>query len=93
MQTHQPFEKRHAYEYIRYSIQHKEVDQARAGLAADLPPVLVLLPICRRPTNLIVNGNFNLEMLNAGFDWQYQKQSGVNLTLDPRRPSCGPSLT
>ncbi len=26
---------------------------------------------------------FNLNVLNAGFDWQYQKQSGVGLTLDP----------
>ena len=82
IQTQQPFEKRHAYEYIRYSIQHKEVDQAlmvwreltaRFGLTAYLPS----------STNLLANGNFNLKMLNAGFDWQYQKQSGVNLTLDP----------
>ncbi len=82
IQTQQPFEKRHGYEYIRYAIQHKEVDQAlmvwreltaRFGLTAYLPS----------STNLLANGNFNLEMLNAGFDWQYQKQSGVNLTLDP----------
>ena len=28
MQTHQPFRTRPAYDYIRYLIQHKEVDQA-----------------------------------------------------------------
>ncbi len=33
--------------------------------------------------NLILNGSFNLDPLNAGFDWQYQKQAGVELTLDP----------
>jgi len=30
-----------------------------------------------------VNGTFNLDVLNGGFDWQYQKQAGVTLTLDP----------
>jgi tetratricopeptide (TPR) repeat protein len=82
IQTKQPFEKRYGYDYIRYAIQHKDVDQAvvvwqqlasRFGLLAYLPS----------SSNLVVNGNFNLDMLNAGFDWQYQKQSGVNLTLDP----------
>jgi tetratricopeptide (TPR) repeat protein len=82
MQTRQPFELRHAYDYIRYSIQHKDVDQAglvwqqtasRFGLSSYLPS----------SGNLVVNSNFSLNVLNAGFDWQYQKQSGVNLTLDP----------
>ena len=83
MQTHEPFELRRGYEYINYAIQHKDVDQAvlvwqqlagRFGLSSYLPSA----------ANLIVNGGFNLNILNAGFDWQYAKQSGVNLTLDPR---------
>jgi len=82
MQTHQPFELRYVYEYFHFLIQHKEVDQAvlvwqqaapRFGLSSYLPS----------SSNLIVNGSFNLDVLNAGFDWQYQKQSGVALTLDP----------
>lgn len=82
MQTHQPFELPHAYDYIRYLVQHKEVDQSvqvwqqiasRFGLSSYLPS----------SSNLIVNNNFNLKVLNAGFDWQYQKQSSVTLTLDP----------
>jgi tetratricopeptide (TPR) repeat protein len=82
MQTHQPFELRHAYAYIRYLIQHKEVDQAvlvwqqiaeRFKLSSYLPSA----------SNLVVNGSFSLDVLNAGFDWQYQKQSSVTLTLDP----------
>jgi tetratricopeptide (TPR) repeat protein len=82
MQVHQPFDQRFAYEYIRYLIQHKEVDQAVLawkqmsglfGLTAYLPS----------SENLIVNGNFNFTVLNAGFDWQYDKQSSVQLTLDP----------
>jgi tetratricopeptide (TPR) repeat protein len=82
MQTHQPFEMAFAYDYIRYLIQHKEPDQAttvwqqtanRFGLTSYLPS----------SGNLIVNSNFNLKVLNAGFDWQYQKQNSVTLTLDP----------
>jgi hypothetical protein len=31
----------------------------------------------------MVNGNFDLDVLNDGLDWHYEKQSGVQLTLDP----------
>ncbi|PYX69553.1 MAG: hypothetical protein DMG78_21665 [Acidobacteria bacterium] len=82
MRTRDSFETRYAYDYVRYLILHKEVDQAvlawqqiaaRFGFSAYLPS----------SDNLVVNGNFNLAMLNTGFDWQYQKQSSVNLALDP----------
>jgi tetratricopeptide (TPR) repeat protein len=82
LRTRQPFEARVAYDYIRYLILHKEVDQAvqvwqqiapRFGLSSYLPS----------PANLVVNGGFSLNILNNGFDWHYEKQSGVNLTLDP----------
>lgn len=81
IQSGQPFEARQAYDYIHYSIQHKEVDEAvlvwkqaasRFGLASYLPS----------SANLVVNGSFNLNILNAGFDWQHEKQSGVNLSFD-----------
>jgi len=82
MQTRQPFEVRHVRDYFQYLIKHRDVDEAvlvwqqaatRFGLTSYLP----------LPGNLIVNGSFSLDVLNAGFDWQYQKQSGVSLTLDP----------
>jgi tetratricopeptide (TPR) repeat protein len=82
MQTGQPFDRRYVYEYFHFLIQHKEVDQAvlvwqqaaaRFGYSSYLPS----------SSNLIVNGSFSLDVLNAGFDWQYQKQPGVALTLDP----------
>ena len=78
----QPFPSQVSYDYIHYLIQHKEVDQAvrvwqqtanRFGLSEYLPS----------SSNLVVNGNFNLKVLNAGFDWQYHKQPGVSLSLDP----------
>jgi tetratricopeptide (TPR) repeat protein len=81
MQVHQPFELRRVFEYFRYLILHKDVDQAllvwqqgasRLGLSSYLPS----------PSNLIVNGNFSLDVLNGGLDWQYQKQQSVALSLD-----------
>jgi hypothetical protein len=88
MQTHQPFERRNADQYIRYLIQHKDVDQAvlvwrqtteRFGLTSYLPS----------SSNLIVNGGFGLNVLNAGFDWQHQSQPGVKLELDPTDSHAG----
>jgi len=82
MQTNQSFEQRHADEYFRFLIQFKQVEQAvqvwqqtaaRFGHSAYFPS----------PDNLIVDGQLSLPVLNTGFDWQYQRQSGVHLALDP----------
>jgi tetratricopeptide (TPR) repeat protein len=82
MNVRQPFGVQFAFEYFRYLILHKDVDQAqlvwqqtasRFGLLSYMPS----------SSNLIVNGNFSLDVLNGGFDWQYQKQSSVSLMLDP----------
>jgi tetratricopeptide (TPR) repeat protein len=82
MRTREPFEHRYAFEYIKYLVLHKEVDQAVLAWqqAASLFGFSSYLPSAG---NLIVNPSFNLTVLNAGFDWQYQKQSSVNLSLDP----------
>lgn len=78
----QSFELRYVYAYMQFLLNHKDVDEARLvwqqaaprfGLSAYLPS----------NRNLIVNGDFNLDVLNGGFDWQYDKQQSVTLTLDP----------
>ncbi len=70
------------YQYFNFLIDHKQVDEARLvwqqaaarfGLSSYLPST----------NNLIVNGDFHLDVLNGGFDWQYQKLQSVALTLDP----------
>lgn len=78
----QTFEPRHAYDYFMYLLDHLDVDQALLVWqnAADRFNLTKYLPTSR---NLVVNGNFDLDILNAGFDWQYQKQRSVTLTLDP----------
>jgi tetratricopeptide (TPR) repeat protein len=82
MNVHQPFEMRNAFEYFRYLILHKDADQA-LQVWQDTTSRFRLLSYLPSSSNLIVNGNFSLDVLNGGFDWQYQKQSGVTLTLDP----------
>jgi tetratricopeptide (TPR) repeat protein len=88
MATGQPFDVRQVFDYVKFLVLHKDADQAarvwqqsapRFGLSSYLPS----------SNNLIVNGNFDLEVLNNGFDWQYQKQFGVGLTLDPREFHSG----
>ncbi|MFY9558879.1 MAG: hypothetical protein WAQ52_01475 [Terriglobales bacterium] len=82
LQLHQKFETHNLFDYVRYLILAHRPEAAvaaweqSAGLL-DLPAYL--------PTadNLIVNGDFNLDILNGGFDWTYQTQTGVRLLLDP----------
>jgi tetratricopeptide (TPR) repeat protein len=88
MRTNRPFEIRQVYDYFQFLIKHQQVDQAvlvwqqaaaRFGLTSYLPSA----------NNLVVNGKFDLNVLNGGFDWQYQKQAAVTLTLDPSDHHAG----
>lgn len=78
----QPISMEKTFDYIRYLVLHRLPEDAahvwwqavsRNGDAAYLP----------NSSNALVNGSFDLTVLNGGFDWQYHKQSGVTLTLDP----------
>lgn len=82
MKTDESFDVRHVRDFVQFLILHKEVDDAalvwqqaanRFGFTSYLPT----------PGNLVSNGAFNLDILNSGFDWHYQKQSSVALTFDP----------
>jgi hypothetical protein len=82
MATSQTFELRYVYQYLNYLLDHKDVDQARL-VWQQAAPRFGLSSYLPTRNNLIVNPNFNLDILNGGFDWQYQKQRPVTLTLDP----------
>jgi hypothetical protein len=82
VQVHQKFELRYLIGYVRYLVNARRPDAALAAweqsaAVLDLPAYL--------PTteNLIVNGDFSLDILNGGFDWSYDMQNGVHLQLDP----------
>jgi hypothetical protein len=87
-QSHQPLGAGHVFDYIRYLVGQREVDQAglvwrqaatRCGLAA----------YQQSPGNLVVNGDFSLDVLNGGFDWLYHKSPDVALALDPTQFHTG----
>jgi len=80
-QLHEKFHNRYLYEYVRYLITMRRPDAAMSaweqtagilGLSAYLPT----------EDNLVVNGDFSLDILNGGFDWTYVNRTGVQPLLD-----------
>jgi hypothetical protein len=88
IQTRQPFEIRQVRDYFQFLVQHKRVDEA-VQVWQQAASQFKFTSYVPSPTNLVVNGGFSLDILNSGFDWQYQKQSGVTLTLDPSESHGG----
>jgi tetratricopeptide (TPR) repeat protein len=78
----QTFELRYVNAYLQYLLNHQDVDQARL-VWQQAAPRFGLSAYVPSGRNLIVNGDFSLDVLNGGFDWQYEKQPSVTLTLDP----------
>lgn len=81
-QLHEKFDTWRLFEYVRYLIRVHRPDAAMAaweqaagslGLSAYLPS----------EDNLVVNGDFSLDILNGGFDWTYVNRAGVRPLLDP----------
>lgn len=79
---HQKFENRYLYDYIHYLIGLKRTDAAMAAWeqTADVLGLSAYLP---NDDNLVVNGDFSLDILNGGFDWTYSNRVGVRPVLDP----------
>lgn len=82
LQLHQKFESQPLFDYVRYLILARRPDAALAAWEQGAG-VLDLSAYLPTPDNLIVNGDFSLDILNGGFDWIYQTQAGVRLLLDP----------
>ncbi len=75
-------------DYERYLFTHREVSQASLvwRQAAKLSDIAAYQP---SPENLLVNGDFSLEILNGGFDWIHQPREGVAVALDPSETHSG----
>lgn len=84
----QPIERRAVFDYIRYLVLESQVNQAVAvwQQAGSLSGLSAYQPTQQ---NLIVNGDFNLDILNGGFDWLYNKSNDVTLALDPTEVFSG----
>jgi tetratricopeptide (TPR) repeat protein len=81
-QLHEKFENRYLYAYVRYLIEMHRPDAAMTAWeqTADVLGLSAYLPT---EDNLVVNGNFSLDILNGGFDWTYVNREGVTPVLDP----------
>jgi len=82
IQLHQKFDTVFMLDYVRYLVREHRPDAAAAAWE-QASNVLNLPAYLPSPDNLIVNGDFSLDVLNGGFDWTYQVQPGVRLLLDP----------
>jgi tetratricopeptide (TPR) repeat protein len=78
----QKFSTKLAFPYFRFLIAKQEVAAAQlawqqlAGLDPSLQPYLP------SPENLVVNGGFEENVLNGGFDWWYESRSDAALAID-----------
>lgn len=81
-QLHEKFRNQYLYEYVTYLMGAHRPDAAMAAWeqAADLLGLSAYLPT---DDNLVVNGDFSLDILNGGFDWTYVNRTGVRPLLDP----------
>jgi len=81
LQLHQKFEERELFDYVRFLVASHRPDAAAVAWEQTVP-LLDLASYLPTPDNLIVNGDFSLDILNGGFDWTYVNQSSVHLQLD-----------
>ncbi len=88
VRLNQTLDQRRVLEYVRILLASHDVTQAvlvwqqaanLAGLAAYQPS----------SDNLVINGDFSLDILNAGFGWRYDEVTGVQLALDPTQSRTG----
>ncbi len=79
------------YEYVSYLIGAHRPDAAMSAWeeTADVLGLSAYLPT---DDNLVVNGDFSLDILNGGFDWTYVNRTGVQPLLDPSDFPPGTSL-
>ncbi|HLX85527.1 MAG TPA: hypothetical protein VKR59_16615 [Terriglobales bacterium] len=79
---HEKFPNQYLFNQVAYLIQVHRPDAAMAAWqqSADTLGLSAYLPT---EDNLVVNGDFSLDILNGGFDWNYTNRTGVKPLLDP----------
>ena len=85
---HQPFPVQLAFPYLDHLLTRGEFMQAQeawAQLAIVNPEFRAYLPA----ENAIVNGGFELDLLNGGLDWRYSAQAGASVFIDDSRAHSG----
>jgi len=82
VQLHEKFPSSSLFEYVRYLLRVRRPDAAMAAWE-HASGILNLSGYLPTPDNLVVNPDFSLDILNAGFDWTYVNRTGVHPLLDP----------
>ena len=82
LDLHQKFPPSFLLDHVRFLISAKRPDAALDAWEKTAP-LLGLSAYMHSPDNLIVNGDFSLNILNGGYDWTYVNRNGVRLLLDP----------
>lgn len=88
VELHHPVDRRYVFEYVRYLINRRQIEEARQVWRQSASPC-DLFEYQPSPQNRVVNGDFSLPVLNAGFDWTYEKSSDVSLALDQTESHAG----
>ena len=82
VQLHEKFPSGSLFGYVRYLIQARRPDAAMAAWE-QASGILNLSGYLPTRDNLVVNPDFSLDILDAGFDWTYVNRTGVRPLLDP----------
>lgn len=83
-----PFDAKLAFPYVQYLIDQQQVTQAQGvwkQLGSVDPRFTPYLP----SSGLMVNGDFEQDILNTGFDWRYQQVAHVSLAVDSSEARSG----
>ena len=80
-ELHEKFESRHLFEYVRYLVANRQPEAAMTAWE-EAAPSLGLTAYLPNDDNLVINGDFSLDILNGGFDWTYVNRIGVRPLLD-----------
>ncbi len=85
VQLGQPIERRYLFQYIDSLLNAGDVDHAQQGWqqAANLCDLSAYQPSSE---NLVINGDFSLDVLDGGLGWIYHQSRDVSLALDPTQP-------
>jgi tetratricopeptide (TPR) repeat protein len=78
----QPLERPRVFGYVEHLLNSQDVSTAQL-VWQQAAPLCDLTHYQPGPANLVVNGDFSLDILNAGFDWRHETRPDVTLSLDP----------